>query len=102
LIVGAKSGWLKIDTGNGQFGWVFGTLLGTHTTWNQDKTTPLYAEPNANSRVTTVLREFEMRAYIIYCTGQWAYVEVRPEKGPAVRGWLAPQNQCAEPYTTCG
>ena len=62
---------------------------------------PLYEAPDAMSRL--VFQSHVQQTVIVYgiCDG-WLFVEAQDEYQQLVRGWLPPNMQCGNPYTTCG
>lgn len=72
-------------------GWVFASMLGTSTRGKSK----LYASANAKSKVLATLPT-EEEVTILSCAGEWAKV-----KSGKRQGWLAPENQCGSPVTTC-
>lgn len=62
---------------------------------------PLYEAPDVMSRL--VFQSHVQQAVIVYgiCDG-WLFVEAKDEFLRPVRGWLPPDMQCGNPYTTCG
>jgi SH3-like domain-containing protein len=105
IIASAGNGWVKItnawhgDT-NEEFkesGWVFASLLATGTKGspNYDSPARLYSTPSKKSKVLMQIPS-ESEVIIVDCSGRWAKVSY---KGTA--GWLAGENQCGSPFTTC-
>jgi uncharacterized protein YgiM (DUF1202 family) len=98
-VKGSTGSWLMIEnaetlsgaeTFSGQ-GWVFASMLGTST---REKS-KLYSTASLKSKsLGTVPAEVEV--VIIGCAGNWAKV-----KYGAKQGWLARDNQCGNPVTTC-
>ena len=61
----------------------------------------LYSEPNLKSEIKTVVAEYHTDYYTIAdCKGKWIYV-YREKDGEVFEGWLEPNMQCPNPYTTC-
>jgi SH3-like domain-containing protein len=98
-------GWVKItnawhgDTGeefNGT-GWVFATMLATGTKGfpNYDSPAKLYSTPSKKSKVLMQIPA-ENEVVILDCRGNWAKVSYK-----GTSGWLARDNQCGSPFTTC-
>lgn len=98
-VKGATGSWLLIEnaetlsgaeTFSGQ-GWVFASMLGTSTRLKSK----LYSKPDSKSKaLATVPTESEVT--IVGCKGDWVKV-----KYGSRQGWLAPENQCGSPVTTC-
>jgi uncharacterized protein YgiM (DUF1202 family) len=100
------TGWLKFANAEGGAsgdaifkgtGWVFATMLGTGTKGypNYDSPARLFATPSKKGKV---LRQIpaEDEVTILDCSGSWAKVRYQ-----GTTGWLAPENQCGSPFTTC-
>lgn len=77
-----------------------GTLAVNTRNYN-NKCFPLYEAPDAMSRL--VFQSHVQQTVIVYgiCDG-WLFVEAQDEYQQLVRGWLPPNMQCGNPYTTCG
>ncbi len=61
----------------------------------------LYESPNLHSGVHSVVIEWTNRLYTISkCMGNWAYVKINIQ-GKVKEGWMSPDMQCANPFTTC-
>ncbi|MFY7671339.1 hypothetical protein ACOSP6_09680 [Tenacibaculum sp. MEBiC06402] len=61
----------------------------------------LYSEPNINSDVKTAIAEHQTDYYTIKdCKGKWIYA-YQEKNGKILEGWLEPNMQCPNPYTTC-
>ena len=105
-IIGTSgNGWVKITNAEhgeeGEIfkgtGWVFANMLATGTKGypNYDSPVKLYSAPSKNSKVSKEIRS-EEEVIVVDCAGKWA--KVRYVK---TTGWLAPENQCGSPFTTC-
>jgi uncharacterized protein YgiM (DUF1202 family) len=105
-IIGTSgSGWVKITNAwHGEEGdlfkdkgWVFANLLATGTKGSPDYNAPvkLYSSPSKSSKAVKEIRA-EEEVVVVDCAGRWA--KVRYFK---TIGWLAPENQCGSPFTTC-
>lgn len=98
-VIGSTGNWLLIENvetvdGEKAFGgkgWVFASMLGTSTRLKSN----LYASANRKSKVLAALPT-EDEVTILSCSGEWARV-----KSGNRQGWLAPENQCGNPVTTC-
>jgi len=105
-ITGASGNWLRIDTaiegmdpdGNALFrgvGWVHNSLVATASKGYETGSIPLHARPDPASAASgRVPREEDIR--ILSCSGQWIYGGFRNR-----RGWVAPNDHCPTPETTC-
>lgn len=62
----------------------------------------LYRNANKKSFVCdTILNPFWGDLYPIFkCQGEWLYIRTQ-ENNKWKEGWIAPENQCSNPYTTC-
>jgi hypothetical protein len=106
-IIGHHSGWLKVSYPSGDSsrrGWIYGRLIGL---WLKPQSASLYAAADIKSKVVTHVSSFyegeqeDHPVLIIGCRKSWAFVETKDMSGKRVTGWLAPEDQCAEPYTPC-
>jgi SH3-like domain-containing protein len=105
-IIGTSgNGWVKITNAwHGEegdvfkdTGWVFANMLATGTKGYPNYNSPvkLYSAASKNSKALKEIRS-EEEVIVIDCAGKWA--KVRYFK---TTGWLAPENQCGSPFTTC-
>lgn len=61
----------------------------------------LYSQPDSGAAVKQVVKEWYNDLWpIVSCQGQWLYVRLKKD-GQVSEGWLAPDDQCDNPYTTC-
>jgi len=106
-IIGHRSGWLNVlydYTDSSKIGWVNGDLVGL---WLMRPSTPLYKKANINSQIIAYISQFyegeksDHPVLVIGCQGSWAFVKAKDKDGKIVKGWLAPEDQCANPYTSC-
>jgi hypothetical protein len=66
-----------------------------------DQPLELYASPDPHSKVESVIKKYSPQSMkVVGCSGQWLRVETLIE-GKKYSGWLSPDMQCANPYTTC-
>ena len=67
----------------------------------RDSMVTLYSEPNAVSKIKTVIPGGTPALFQIFnCTKNWIYI--RKISGiPRLEGWLAAKNQCADPGGIC-
>ena len=57
--------------------------------------------PNRNSNPKSVISEYIPKLYVISdCHSDWVYVSVE-NKSTVYEGWLEPEMQCPNSYTTC-
>lgn len=106
-IIGHRAGWLKVlfdSQDSSKSGWVYGELIGI---WFMRNSVPLYKIPDRKSQVVAYISETydnedeDHHALIVACRNSWAFVKARSREGQTVEGWLAQEDQCANPYTTC-
>ena len=84
-----KRGWIK------KF-----DKIGTYAR-NYSNTLQLYSNPNSKSKVQTIVSEYIPELYIVKkCSDKWVFVTIN-YKGQSFSGWLHPDKQCANPYSTC-
>jgi hypothetical protein len=84
-------GWLNKDNN-----------IGTFTkNYSPKERINLYTEPNKKSKVKTNIQNWTNQLYIIEkCNEKWVYVRIK-YKGKNKEGWLEPEMQCNNPYSTC-
>lgn len=76
-------------------GWVYAPLLGTSTRGYGSGGVFVY--PSANTQGTSIGRiPASTGVKLLSCQQSWAFVEHE-----SVKGWIAPDAQCANPLTTC-
>lgn len=101
-IVKAKGTWLKISipTLHNSTAWIHAGSLNTATRNYNNEPIPLYQEPDKESKVVGELHGQQI--VLIYGgLGNWAYIKGKGKAGKEVEGWLEPEMQCPNPYTTC-
>ncbi|MPM49013.1 hypothetical protein SDC9_95741 [bioreactor metagenome] len=83
-----------------KIGWIETKYLGIYATdWTNVK---LYSHPNINSKVKSIIIRPEWYPFnILKCKGNWLYVSYLDGDGVIKEGWLPPDNQCSNPYSTC-
>ena len=85
------TGWLRQAAWLGTYGRSYGAT----------QKLPLYTEPRSTAPVKSVVPPLATAFYqIIRCSQGWVYVRT-VLSGKVYEGWLAPNMQCANPYTTC-
>jgi hypothetical protein len=114
-IVESRGGWLRYDSaviiveddrpvaGPPRGGWVFAALVGTTARaagGRPDGEVVLRQAADTTSAVRGRLRGEEHSALVRGCSGTWLEVAIRRGK-ESLTGWLAQQDQCANPVTTC-
>lgn len=60
----------------------------------------LYTNADAKSKVKVVVKGMNGIYKVTGCKGKWPYVEIIVD-GKLYSGWLNPEDQCNNPYTTC-
>lgn len=86
-----------------QVGWIKkSNRIGTYArNYSPGDTLFLYTKPSESSNVRTYIPNWLNGVYtIVSCKGSWAYVRIK-YKGEVKSGWLSPDRQCDNPYTTC-
>jgi len=84
-------------------GWIKKTkTIGTYTrNYEQNDTLFLYSKPDMRSKIQSSIPEWVNSMFTIKrCSKRWVYVSI-VYKGKIREGWLRPEKQCANPYTTC-
>lgn len=104
-LVAAANGWLKLDVAWSlqqqeleEPGWVYAPLLGVTTRSGTSDTAdgvPLRSTPDTSADITASLPQFT-EVSLVSCSGDWLQVEA-----DSTVGWLAAENQCSSPVTTC-
>jgi SH3-like domain-containing protein len=105
IIATAGNGWVKITNAwhgetSEEFkgsGWVFAAMLSTGTRGYPNYNSPakLYASPSKKGKVIKSIPGEDV-VTVQDCSGRWVKVSYR-----GTTGWLAPENQCGSPFTTC-
>lgn len=100
-IIGAEKDFFKVSFEDLDLKnvWVKKGTLGLITRNYDDQKLNLYSKPNLDSSVSSVLQK-EQIVRVLGACNKWAYVETISD-GEIKRGWLQPEMQCANPYTTC-
>jgi hypothetical protein len=61
----------------------------------------LYLKPSLKSKIKSISPKWINQLYTVEkCSGKWVYVKIK-YKGQIKEGWLQPDKQCDNPYTTC-
>ncbi|GHA62359.1 hypothetical protein [Pontibacter akesuensis] len=84
-------------------GWIKkGKFIGIYArNYDAGKTLSLYAEPRKSSKTTFTIQNYDNRLYQVTSINKgWVYVKVE-HQGKIKQGWLAPDMQCANAYSTC-
>lgn len=92
-----------LTANSGKTGWIKkAKVIGTYArNYGQSDTLTLYTKPNIKSKVQSSIPGWTNDIYIIRkCFNNWAYVRI-DYRGQLKEGWLQPDKQCNDPYTTC-
>ena len=83
-------------------GWVKkSNLIGTYARNYPGNKLFLYSKPDVKSAIKNTIPEWLNQLYIIKnCYKKWVYVTIK-YNGELKEGWLQPDLQCSNPYTTC-
>jgi SH3-like domain-containing protein len=76
-------------------GWVYASLLGAATTEHETNGTSLHAKADKNSKILSKLPP-NRTVKLLGGSGTWMEVEYE-----GVRGWLAQDDYCPNPWTSC-
>lgn len=110
-----KDGWLYVDRVDAEpetwkkyavKGWVVARLLGTSArhvdkiATKEGRGAHVYAKPNRKSKIMGGF-EAESELLLLSCRGKWVEVQGPGIKKKLLRGWVAPESYCSNPYTTC-
>jgi hypothetical protein len=61
----------------------------------------LYRKPTTQSKpLATIAPGNDALVQIINCGNKWVYIKTK-KSGALLQGWLKPEDQCSNPYTTC-
>jgi hypothetical protein len=93
------SGSTPHDTVN-RNGWIETKYIGIYPSiFDEIK---LYTKPDTTSKVMSTIIKPEYYPFsVIKCHGKWLYVKYLDTDKKTKEGWLSPDNQCSNPYTTC-
>lgn len=82
-------GWIKKDKNIGIYSRAYSSAL------------KLYNAPNKASKVNCIINEYNPEMYIVIdCIGEWLKVKTTLH-GKLFIGWMAPDMQCCNVYSTC-
>lgn len=76
-------------------GWVYARLLGTSTRGYGTEGVSVYSSPSTQSSVLGRIPP-STSVTLLGCDRSWALVEYQ-----GLKGWLEPESQCGNPFTTC-
>ena len=82
-------------------GWIETKYLGIYSSVYSD-TLKLFTQPNKKSKVKSVINNplYDF-LNVIECSHGWLYIKYLDIDKKTKEGWLSPDNQCSNPYTTC-
>jgi SH3-like domain-containing protein len=105
-ITACQGSWLKIGQAKivpdnkvlfeGKTGWVSASTLGIGISLGATGKAPIYANPDVKSKVVTNVTKAASGAKLLGGQGQWIHIKYKN-----FTGWIIPENQCANPLTTC-
>lgn len=105
-ITACQGSWLKIGQAKtvpdnkvlfeGKTGWVSASTLGIGVNLGATGKAPVYANPDLKSKVVTTVTKAAEGAKILGGQEQWMRIKYKN-----FTGWIKPENQCANPLTTC-
>lgn len=105
LVSESKNGWFKIqpfsilDT-NKTAGWIKVDYTGVYAR-NYSGFLKLFSNPNSESKVLAEIKEyFTDMLNVLDCKNGWLLVYIKLGD-TQYKGWLRPEDQCANQYTTC-
>lgn len=81
-------------------GWIKTQYLGIYP--SNFSTINLYFKPNKTSKVKAKIIKPEYYPFnILDCNGKWLYIKYFDVDKKFKEGWLSPEDQCSNPYSTC-
>lgn len=82
-------------------GWIETKYLGIYSSVYSD-TLKLFTQPDKKSKVKSVINNppYDL-LNVIDCKNGWLYIKYLDIDKRTKEGWLSPDNQCSNPYTTC-
>jgi hypothetical protein len=60
----------------------------------------LYQKPSKASKISSTIGKYIPQLYVIDCQNNWLLVDIEIS-GRKYFGWMDPDMQCSNPYTTC-
>lgn len=83
-----------------QKGWIKTKYLGIYP--SNFSTINLYFKPNKVSKIKAKIIKPEYYPFnILDCNGKWLYIKYFDGDKKFKEGWLSPEDQCSNPYSTC-
>lgn len=107
----AQNGWLQLESVEKSDGgiddrfrglWISGKMVGVQVAdYNPNGTgKPLRGSPETESKINGYASPVSVVS-ILDCKGKWIYTETLNIEGEKVKGWLAPEDQCANMVSSC-
>lgn len=95
--------WVDISysiAGNSFEGWIKKTEpIGIYAR-NYESQLKLHSSPDKTSKITAILNWNPELYHVTGCSEKWLYVKIKVDDKVKM-GWLSPDMQCANQYTTC-
>lgn len=83
-----------------KIGWIQTKYIGIYP--SNFSSINLYTFPNKNTKIKSIIIKPEYYPFnVLDCRGKWLYVSYLDADGRIKEGWLAPEDQCSNPYSTC-
>lgn len=101
-IKGLKGDYFKVDIPDLEIkdAWVSKGSISVNTRNYDGQKITLYESPAKSSSETGYLTK-EQTVRVWDACNNWVYIEGKDEIGNLIKGWLEPEMQCGNPYTTC-
>ena len=85
-----------------KIGWIEKKYMGIYPNPYFGDIAKLYSDADTISAVkSTIIKPEFSPANIFQCKGKWLYIKYMDADNKMKEGWLSPDDQCANPYTTC-
>jgi len=102
-IIASQGNWVainKAENAEGKVvfqgkGWVYTSKLGTSTRGYDKKKVSVYSRPDTGRKEVGTIPS-STQVTLLGCQGKWAFVGYKK-----LQGWLAVDDQCGTPLTTC-
>jgi len=83
-----------------EFVWIKKGVVGINTENYDGQVVNLFEHPDRSSKVMGRFTDPQTVVVFDVCEN-WAYVEAKDENNQPIYGWLPPEDQCANPLSTC-
>ena len=83
-----------------EFVWIKQGVVGLNTENYDGQVVNLFEYPDRSSNVSGRFANPQTVVVLDVCEN-WAYVEAKDENNKPIYGWLPPEDQCANPLSTC-